>query len=293
MNAYNHVIHFIPELTNSINVSNAPKQTIKIKQNNSLCLQNKPKFKTIFTNNQGRNVTLYTDREFSRTVPNQQWIFDVENVVTFFWFSGELTIDYIPKDNFTLKLLEYWTLHILLPTFLTIEEHYYFLHAGAVEINNAPILFIAESFGGKSTLTDYFINQGHPMISDDKVAIVEEDGNLLAVPSHPHHRPYRKMEDLGYFVNNMSNAPKPIHAIYTLHRVASDAPTSISELHGIEKFKSLRFSSEVTLPFLKPQRFKDLVYLSKNVPIFKVNVPWDIKRLNEVYEAIYEHCHSL
>ena len=182
---------------------------------------------------------------------------------------------------------------MFLPIFLTIEEHFYFLHAGSVEIDDAPILFVAESFGGKSTMTDFFIKQGHALVSDDKVAILEEKGKLLAVPSHPHHRPYRKMEDLGHLVNNMSYIPKPIRAIYTLHRVASDAPISITELQGIEKFKSLRFSSEINLSFLKSQRFSALGRLAKNVPIYKVTVPWDIERLEEVYRAITNHCQLL
>lgn len=295
MISYNHFIRFIPELKKPKfkNISSSFNNVITIKENNSLNFSKNFKYQITFTNNQGRDIALYTERPFTRTLPKQQWVFDVEGVVTFLWSSGELTIDYLPNENFTLELLEYWTLHIALPIFLTIEEHCYFLHAGAVEIDNAPILFVAESFGGKSTMTDFFIKQGHAMVSDDKVAILEEDGRLLAVPSHPHHRPYRKMEDLGYFVKNMSDAPKPIHAIYKLHRVASDAPISISELRGIEKFKSLRFSSEINLSFLKSQRFKDLGHLAKNVPIFKVKVPWDIERLTEVYTAIIKHCHSL
>ena len=293
MIAYNHLIQFIPELKKSKNTSSSFKNIIKIKENNSLDFSKNMKFQMTFTNNQGRDIALYTEKEFERTSPKQQWIFDVEGVVTFFWFSGELTIDYSKKDNFTPGLLNYWTLHILLPIFLTIEEHCYFLHAGAIEINNDPILFVAESFGGKSTMTDFFIKQGHPMVSDDKVAIIKEDGKFLAVPSHPHHRPYRNMEDLGYFVKNMSNTPKPIRAIYTLHRVAPDAQVSISELLGLEKFKSLRFSSEINLSFLQQERFKNLGDLAKNVPIFKVNVPWNIERIGEVYTAITEHCNSL
>lgn len=221
MISYNHFIRFIPELKKSKNISSSFNNVITIKENNSLNFSKNLKYKITFTNNQGRNIALYTQKPFARTLPKQQWVFDVEGVVTFFWSSGELTIDYLPNEYFTSELLEYWTLHIALPIFLTIEEHCYFLHAGAVEIDNAPILFVAESFGGKSTMTDFFIKKGHAMVSDDKVAILEEDGRLLAVPSHPHHRPYRKMEDLGYFVKNMSDTPKPIHAIYKLHRVAS------------------------------------------------------------------------
>ena len=293
MTAYHHQIKFIPELENSKKIAGASSNTITVKESNYPEWHKTLKSKIIFTNNQGRDLALYTDRPFTRTVTGQQWAFDVEGVVTFFWCSGQSTIDYVPAQNFTPELLEYWTLHIVLPIFLTIEEYFYFLHAGAVEIDGSSVLFVAESFGGKSTMTDFFIKQGHTLLSDDKVAILQEDGKSLAVPSHPHHRPYRKMEDLGLFVTNMSESPKPISAIYTLHRVAHDAPISISELQGIEKFKSLRSSSEINLSFLKSERFKGLGRLAESVPVYKVMVPWDIERLEEVYMVIVDHCRAL
>ena len=284
----NHYIEFESTLEIDKTTSGSYSDIITIKKSMILNLSNSLDNPITFYNNQGRTLCLYTET-FTRTKPTQQWIFDVEGVVTFSWYSGEMIIEYLPKENFTSKLLEYWTLHILLPIFLTIEEHCYFLHAGAVEIDDSAVLFVAESFGGKSTITDFFIKQGHAMVSDDKVAILEEDGKFLAVPSHPHHRPYRNMEDLGIYVENMADSPKPISNIYTLHRVASEAPISIRELHGIEKFKSLRFSTEINLSFLKSQRLKDLGHVAENIPVYKVSVPWDLERLDEVYTAILNH----
>lgn len=293
MFAYNHYIRFIPSLDPSASKEISSSDIITITENNSLEQNTTLTFKMNFSNNQGRNLALYSDQSFKRTQTEQQWVFEVEEVVSFFWYSGSKSISYREGDSFTPELLKYWTLHIILPIFFTIEENCYFLHAGAVEVDAKPILFIAESFGGKSTMTDYFIGQGHPMISDDKVGIIEEEGKFLAIPSHPHHRPYRKMEDLGLYVSNMAKSPQPISAIYTLYRAAADAPISISELQGIEKFTSLRFSSILNLSFLKSKRFRDLGRLAKGVPVYKVMVPWDMERLEEVYAAITEHCRAL
>lgn len=290
MIAYNYFIKFIPELKNLKSIDGSFSNVITVKENSLADLDEQFNHKMIFFNNQGRDITLYTDRPFERTDVKQRWSFDVEGVVRFFWNSGEFTIDYVKAENFTSQLVAYWILHVVLPIFLTIEEHCYFLHAGAVEIDEKPVLFVAESFGGKSTMTDFFIKQGHVMVSDDKVGVLKKNGEFLAVPSHPHHRPYREMEDLGYFVNNMSNSLKPIHVIYVLHRAASDAHVVITELHGIEKFKSLRYSSEINLSFLKPERFSALGGLAKNVPVYEVRVPWNIGRLEEVYTAIINHC---
>lgn len=291
MIAYNHTIQFVPALHHEAKHMFASNlQSITIKENNTLSLFENKEHQLSFINNQGRSITLYTDRPFAKKVSRQQWFFVIEDVLTFFWCSDTMMIEYAAGKNFTTKLLEYWTLHILLPIFLTIEEQCYFLHAGAVEIDDTSILFVAESFGGKSTMTDFFMKQGHAMVSDDKVGVLEKHGEFLAVPSHPHHRPYRKMEDLGYFVENMSTSPKPIGAIYVLHRVSPDAKIAIEEVKGIEKFKFLRFNSEINLSFLKSQRLQDLSRLAENVPVYKIMVPWNMDRLGEVYQSILDHC---
>ncbi len=262
---------------------------IEVRESTSSSIKEKLNWKLTFYNNQGRDLTLYTDRAFSRTGNGQFWSFEVKDVLTLFWYSGTQKAEYIAHENFTNELLKYWCLHIFLPTFLTIEEKYDFLHAGAVEVEGKPILFIAESFGGKSTMTDYFLKQGHTMVSDDKVASYEKDGLFYAVPSHPHHRPHRGMEDLGFFVENVAKSAKPIHAIYELEKGEPDVAIEINEIFGVEKFKTLRYRSELNLFFLKSKRFTFLANLAKVVPVYKVTVPWDMERLPEVYDTIIKH----
>jgi len=289
LNAYNHIIKFVPTLENSQEVRSLSKHTVTIKENSSTDFYKDLYTYINFLNSQGRDILLYSDRTFAPTQKGQLWAFEVKDIVTLFWRSGTLELEYQKQDNFTDELLEYWTLHIALPFFFTIEETYDFLHAGAVEIEGKPILFVAESFGGKSTMTDFFIKQGHVMISDDKVACYENDEIFFSVPSIPYHRPYRKMEDLGYFIENVAQKPKPIHAIYELDKVEADAQITISKLQGIEKFKSLRYSSEINLSFLKNKRFTFLSRLAQVVPVYRVTVPWDMDRLTEVHKAILEH----
>jgi hypothetical protein len=293
MIAYNHYIKFIPELKNSKSISGSFSSMITVKESAFPELHEKLLYERKFFNNQCRNLSLYTDREFARTEEGQFWAFEVKEVVTFFWHSSSVTIKYIPQKNFTQELLKYWCLHIILPIFFTIEETYSFLHAGAVEVDGKPILFIADSFGGKSTMTDFFMKHGHMMISDDKVATYEDNGLFLSVPSHSHHRPYRKMEDLGFFVEKFATKPKPIHAVYELEKAEQNARITIAELKGIEKFKSLRYSSEINLFFQKQKQFEYLMQMSKSLHIFKVTIPWNIDRLEEVYDVIVEHSKNI
>jgi len=293
MIAYNHYIKFIPELKNDKKMEGSFSDVVTVRECAYSDMDEKLQYDLTFFNNQGRDLVLSTDREFSRTRTGQLWAFEVKDIVTFFWYSGALKIEYISGDNFTEELLEYWCLHIVLPLFFTVEETYDFLHAGAVVVDEKPILFIAESFGGKSTMTDFFMKQGHTMISDDKVATYEKNNQIFAVPSHSHHRPYRKMEDMGYFVEDFALVSKPIHVVYELKKAKEDSVIVISELKGIEKFKSLRYASETNLYFQKAKRFEYLMKMAKLIYVFKVVVPWDIMRLTEVYETIVKHSKNI
>ncbi len=295
MIAYNYYIKFIPELKNDKKVKGNYIGTIVIQpsQENGINKQLNYSYEWVWSNNQGRDVSLYTDRKFDHTVKGQLWKFGIKDVVSFYWYSGDLILYYIPKKFFTLDLLEYWVLHTVLPIYFTIEEYYYFLHAGAVEVDGKPILFTAESFGGKSTMTDFFMKQGHQMISDDRAAIFEKNEDFIVVPSHPHHRPFRKAEDLGYYVENTLRGPRSVHAIYELEPASPKSDIKIIELLGVEKYESLRFSSEINLSFLKVQRFIFLMHLARQVPVYRVLVPRELDKLKDVYSAIIKHTKSI
>lgn len=200
MIAYNHYIEFIPALESGKKIEGAFVDVVRVKASPLDKLPEVFRFHISFYSNQGRELKLLSDREFAPAVQNQRWAFDVKDVVTFVWYSGTLEVEYISHENFTEELLEYWCMHLMLPLFFTIEETYDFLHAGAVEVEEKSILFMANSFGGKSTLTDFFLKKGHTLISDDKVGIFKKQEGFLLVPSHPHHRPYRERETLGCFL---------------------------------------------------------------------------------------------
>ncbi len=135
-----------------------------------------------------RNVHLYSDREFDSSEIRQPWCYEVEDVVRFYWIDGKRTIYYELNEKGDTNLLSFWFIHLLLPLYMTLENMYDFLHAGAVEVEGKPIFFIAPSMGGKSTMTDYFIKQGHPLVSDDKVPTFISNGKFMAVGSHPYHQ---------------------------------------------------------------------------------------------------------
>lgn len=247
----------------------------------------------IYQNNQDRNVTLATDREFTLPSEDQRWIFTVENIVSFAWETQGGKISYRLLEQSSEDIFRFWLYHLVLPIYLSIAKIYKFLHAGAVEIDGKPILFMAPSYGGKSTLTDYFIQRGHPLITDDKMATFEKDGVYYAVPSHPYHRPFRVVEVLGHLCANVAKEAKPIRAIYMLEKSEPDALCTIRRLKGIEKFSRLHEGGEMNFSFFTRDYVTYLAGLANHVDVFSVTIPHDLERLEEVYQTITQHTKSL
>ena len=242
-----------------------------------------------YTQNQGREVFLSSNKNFDENRTEQKWMFKVEDVISFIWEKDNATIFYKLYKYGNDVLLKYWLLHTSLPIYLIIENKYELIHAGGVLIEDKPILFIAPSFGGKSTLTDYFLQKQHPMISDDRVALKESHNQITAVSSYPYHRPYRKMEDLGIYVENFMQEEKPLHCIYVLESVDAKDDIHFDLLEGIEKFKALQYNFDFNLPLNKASSFKLIGTIASYVPVYKIFIPWDLNRLDEVYLAICQH----
>jgi len=264
--------------------STKSKNTVSLKENKSLSIDSS--YILRLHNNQNRQVAITSNKSFSNIETNQQINFLVEDVVTFSSYVNSSFIEYKLHKSGTSELVTYWLYHTFLPILFTIENKYYFLHAGAIEVDKKPILFIANSFGGKSTLTDYFIKKGHTFISDDKVGVYKRDDKIFCVPSYPFHRPYRKLEDLGQKVDKFSKSNKEIFCIFNLVKSESNSEVNISKISGIEKFKALRYATDIDLAVNKENRFNLLTSIANNVNIYNISIPWNLDRLEEVYMNI-------
>lgn len=247
----------------------------------------------IYQNNQDRNVILATDRDFIQPIPEQNWLFHVENVISFTWQTQGGKISYCFLEEATEEIFRFWLYHLVLPIYFSISNTYKFLHAGSVEINRKTVLFMAPSHGGKSTLTDYFIQHGHLLVTDDKMATFEKGGDFYAVPSHPYHRPYRQVEVLGHRCENAATEIRSIHAIYILEKDEPDSICTLRPLKGIEKFSRLHEGGEMNFSFFTKDYVQYLSRLANKVNVFNVKVPQDLDRLHEVYDIIVNHCESI
>lgn len=263
------------------------KQYYQIEEDNSFS----PDFSYVLylNNNQYRIVSISSDSSFEKLKINQNIYFCVEDIATFFVQLNTNKIYFKYHKYGNEDLLKYWLFHTFLPILFTLENKYYFIHAGAVEINGKPILFIANSFGGKSTLTDFFIQKNHTMISDDKVATYIQNDLVYSVPSYSYHRPYRKVEDLGIYVENFAKENKPISKIYNLIKSDKNERIDINEINGIEKFIALRYATDIDLQVNKKHRFEMLSKIANKIKVYNIKIPWDLDRLEEVYQSIIKH----
>ena len=214
---------------------------------------------------------------------------EIKNSLTLAWDRDRKEILYSKGQDYSPDKLQFWLYHTFMPILLELRKMYHILHVGAVKIEDKTILFSAPSFGGKSTMTDYFINHGHTMLSDDTLAVEEIDGKYYAIPSYPFHRPYRKLEDLGYPVKNFLTTVEPIDTIYLLNKSTTQTEIKIEELKGIEKFKALHYSIFIMFEFMKQEWFLFFTEMAKGIPVYEVHYPHDLERLPEVYEKIIEH----
>jgi len=246
---------------------------------------------------QNRSVLLYLSARpcyylanvgFDKIGKEDEWGLEVIDVLTLVWDSSQKRILYAKGKNFTPTLLQFWIFHTFFPIVLELRREYKMLHVGAVEIAGGPVFFSAPSYGGKSTLTDYFIRKGHALYADDTLPVKKENGRYIAYPSFPYHRPYRQPETLGVRVQNFARKPAALKGLFELEKVAADAKIEIISLKGIERFKAFFYSSFIKFSFMKKERFDFFTEMAVEVPVYKVLVPQDLERLDEVYEAIVQ-----
>jgi hypothetical protein len=242
------------------------------------------KYKTIFHTNQGRQTYLLQYIPFNKR--KRRYIFIVKGVISFYWEEETKKIYYKHKTGIEDTLIKYWLLHTFLPLYFVLENIYEILHVGAVEVAGKALLFAAPSFGGKSTLTHYFLKQGHALLSDDRLGLVKQNNSYIAIPSYPYARNYRALENLGEYVDNFAKRPLEVNCIYHLKQVGAGKSVSIRELKGIEKFSVIEMSKDIKLSSFLLEKFPILHDLVQNLTIYELQVPQDIDRLNEVYTVI-------
>ena len=226
---------------------------------------------------QGRRVRTGCGNEF------EDHVFNVDGVASFRIHRARAVISCRLARQVEDELLCYWLLRYMVPFYLAFEGPAVFFHGSAVKVGDGAVAFLAESFGGKSTLANYLQQQEHPLITDDDL-LVDGAGPFLAVPSIPFIRTSRRQEDLGVRVERFTDRPVSLRKIYILG--LSDAPAAVIPLSEIEGVAALLQQNRFRFLEKLAQRFRFCVRLASTIRISRLVMPRALSRLDEVHRTL-------
>ena len=283
---YQYHIDFKDEVVLRTILEKNVRGSIVVREDNHLKLSETLPVTSIWHPIGKEKVRYLNTADFPKINTDTDWGLEVKDVLTLFWSKAREEIHYRQGKGYRPDRLRFWVYHTFFPITLERRSIYHILHVGSVEIAGRPVLFSAPSFGGKSTMTDYFIQRGHTVLSDDALGIEKVGDVYHAIASYPFHRPYRKPEDLGYPVEDFATESKPLSAVYMLNRSDPQSEIVIREIKGVEKFKAFHFSSFVRFNFTQKDRFRFFAEMAEKVPVYEIIYPHDMEKMPEVYEKI-------
>ncbi len=192
------------------------------------------------------------------------------------------------------------------------------LHASAVSIENHCIAFVGAEGAGKSTTAAAFVRQGHAVISDDVVALVECPDGIRVMPAYPHlclwpdsvEMLYGSAEALPHFSTGwekrrlalgdqgtrFENRSLPLGAIYLLgNRRPVQAPfvEGVLPQAGLISLVADSFASKILDREMRAREFAVLGRLVTTVPIRRIHPHKDPSRLEELCAVIHKDFASL
>ncbi len=232
---------------------------------------------------------LRTDPSDALWQPREYWAYEIAGLGVFFADRQKHRVLYQwEADPWQ---MEFWFAHLFMPLWLALESDALLLHASAVEIGNEAVIFCAPSYGGKSTLAHFLMQQGHRLITDDTIALFPKNGRFVTTGSVPYSRPYREFETLGEYVPNFLTQWCDAAHLYLLAR-GDDAmhQSRFIPLHGIARFTSLHKSSLIyNFPHLKIRQLRDTGTLFETAQVTHLERPWGKVYLPALYTEILNH----
>ncbi len=215
-------------------------------------------------------------------------------------------------------MLEYTTIRLLGPVlgFVLSLRGITSLHASGVVIEGQVVAFVGESGAGKSTTAAAFARLGYPILTDDIVTLVEQNGEFLVQPALtfirlwpeaveglygapdvlprlvPDHSDWNKRYlDLLQPGYQFVREALPLAAIYLLERREGETelPPVFEELSTptalIELVRNV-FTNYLSTKAMQSRQFQLVGRLVKQVPIRKLTFDSDMSRLNQVCKAV-------
>lgn len=220
---------------------------------------------------------------------------------------NEIVIDL--QDNVAESMIRLPLLGPVLALALHQRSHF-ILHASAVVIDGAAVLFTAASGQGKSTTAATLYSRGHRLMTDDVSAIVfPETGPPMLLPGFPRVKLWpdavnpatqedpKNLEPINPAVEKLTCATVenfcqeliPIGRIYKLAAGDVDSPQVVALSHKDAVTRLLEnayvpmlFGDEFPSMLSRSQRFWNVLQsakLAKKVPVCKLERPYSLERL--------------
>jgi hypothetical protein len=191
------------------------------------------------------------------------------------------------------------------------------LHANAIDMGGRAIAFCGRSGAGKSTLAAAFHDRGRPLLTDDICVVTRREPGFVVQPGIPRVRLWRDaVERSGrdaavldpafagrdkYVLpigESHADAPLPLAAIYALGGTGDpDSGFAINRLGGFDATQVLvqRTYRRAYVPLIgDPHRhFEACVALSRGVPVFGIQRPWNGERIGEMIDLVEAHFSEL
>lgn len=192
------------------------------------------------------------------------------------------------------------------------------LHASAVAVEDHCIVFAGWEGAGKSTTAAAFARQGYAVLSDDIVALAEQEGTFRALPGNPQLCLWpdsvkmlygspdalpplapewdKRRLVLGNDGAPFQSRPLPLAAIYILGDRRADPTSVIAPIGSREALLSLvadTYATRILSREMRAREFEALGRLVASVPARRIHAPMDPNRLDELCRAICEDVQSL
>jgi hypothetical protein len=192
------------------------------------------------------------------------------------------------------------------------------LHASAVAFNERSVAFVGAAGAGKSTIAAAFARDGYGVLSDDIVALVEQEGAFHVMPAYPHLALWpdsvkmlygssealprfipdwdKRRLDLGNQGTRFESRPLPLGAIYILGERRSDPAPYLERVRPQSALLSLvaeTYANKILDREMRANEFAVLGRLVATIPIRQVHPHENTNRLKELCNVIREDLATL
>jgi hypothetical protein len=192
------------------------------------------------------------------------------------------------------------------------------LHASAIAFGQRAVAFVGAEGAGKSTTAAALAREGFTVISDDIVAVEEENDRFLVKPAYPYlclwpesvASLYGSADALPAFTANydkrclslareslhFADAPVPLACVYILgERAMNPAPIieSLPAQEGLLTLVANTYATNMLDSHMRKREFETLGRLMQRVPVRRIRAQSDSSHIASLCSAIREDVSAL